>query len=399
VDTVTVSSGPARVLWVQLIVLLVAGALGMAALSLALPILPLTVAATTRDPVSAGLVTGVTAAFTIALELLSPGLLQRFRVRPLLVVAMLIQLVAMAGFAALRTLPAMLVCGALTGAGFGLLVTVAVAAIGALVPAGRSGEAIGYFGLSASAPTILGPPLALVLLEARGAGAVFLVGALLCAAGALATAFLRVGAPGPGPGAAAAGGAGVVAAMGGRGVLRVWLAFACTTVTYGAAVSFTPLLLGTTGPGSASVFLLVFGVTRMLGRVAAGRAVDRLGERRLALPSLAAGALALVLLQVHAAPATVVSAAFYGAAFGVVQTGAFVGMLRGAGRARSAGVSGSWSMAVDAGIGAGALAMGPVGAAVGLAHAFWLLPALFALAFVLRLRPSESDARAGRFLG
>jgi predicted MFS family arabinose efflux permease len=378
-----VSSGPPRVLSAQLLLLLLAGALGMAALSLALPILPLTVAATTHDRATAGLVTGIVAAFTIALELLSPGLLHRFRVRPLLVAAMLLQLVAMAGFAGLRTLPAMLVCGAVTGAGFGLVVTVTVAAVGALVPPGRSGEAIGYFGLCASAPSILGPPLALLLLDARGAGAVFQAGALTCAAAALTAALPRVALPRQG--ASAAGGGGVLAAMGSHGVLRVWLAFACTTLTYGAAVSFTPLLLGTSGPGSAPVFLLVFGVTRMLGRVAAGRAVDRVGERRLALPSLAAGALALVLLQLHAAPATVVSGAVSGAAFGVVQTATFVGMLRGAGRGRSAGVSGIWSMAVDAGIGGGALGMGPIGAAIGLTRAFWLLPALFALAFVLRL--------------
>ncbi|HYW25752.1 MAG TPA: MFS transporter [Terriglobales bacterium] len=382
------SSGPARMLSAQLLVLLLAGALGMAALSLALPVLPLTVAATTHDPASSGLVTGVTAAFTIVLELLSPGLLHRFRVRPLLLAAMLVQLIAMAGFAGIRTLPAMLVCGALTGAGFGLVVTATVAAVGALVPPGRAGEAIGYFGLCASVPTILGPPLALLLLDARGAGAVFLAGAVTCAAGAISVVLQPAAPPAPAAsptGAAGAGGAGVLAAVGSRGVPRVWLAFACTTLTYGAAVSFTPVVLGTSGPGSAPVFLFVFGVTRMLARVAAGRAVDRIGERPLVLPSLAAGAVALALLQVHAAPAAVVSAACYGAAFGVVQTGAFVGMLRWAGPGRSAGVSGIWNMAVDAGIGGGALAMGPVGAAVGFSRAFWLLPALFALAFVLRL--------------
>ena len=382
-----VSPGPLRLLSARLVLLLIAGALGMTAWSLALPVLPLTVAAATHETATAGLVTGVVAAFTIALELLSPGLLRRFRERPLLAAAVLLQLVAMVSFAELPTFPAMLACGALTGAGFGLFVTVAVAAIGALVPAGRSGEAIGYFGLCASVPTILGPPLALLLLDARGAGAVFLAGAAACAAAAVACAFVRVALPGSG--APAPGGGGVLAAVTSGGVPRIWLAFTCTTLTYGAAVSFTPLMLGTSGPGSASVFLLIFGVARMLGRVAAGRAADRVGERRLALPSLAVGALALVLLQLQLAPATAVSAAVAGAAFGVVQTAAFVGMLRGAGRGRSAGVSGMWGVAVDAGIGGGALGMGAVAAAIGLARAFWLLPALFALAFVVRLPRPE----------
>lgn len=72
----------------------------------------------------------------------------------------------------------------------------------------------------------------------------------------------------------------------------------------------------------------------MLGRLAAWESAGWSG------PAWPAGALALVLLQLRVAPATVVAAACYGAAFGVVQTGAFVGILRGAGHGRSAGVSG-----------------------------------------------------------
>jgi len=383
-----VSSGSSRVLSAPLLLLLLAGGLGMAALCLALPILPLTVAATAHDRASTGIVTAVTAAFTILLELLSPGLLGRFRARTLLLAAMLLQLVAMLGFAELRALPAMLTGGALAGAGFGLAVTVTVAAVGAMVPPDRSGVAIGYFGLCASVPAILGPPVALLLLDARGAGAVFLLGALTCAASIAIIALLPPVAVRP----AAAVGGGVLAAMANRGVLRVLFAFGCTTLTYGAALSFTPFLLGTTGLGSAPVFLLVFGATRMLGRVAAGPAVDRVGERRLVVPSLAVGAAALVPLQLHSAPAVLASAAVAGAAFGVVQTAAFVGMLQEAGPERGPAISGIWSMAVDAGIGAGALGMGIVGAAIGFGSAFWLLPALFALGLVLRLAGATRQA-------
>jgi predicted MFS family arabinose efflux permease len=374
----------------QFLVLMLAGAVGTAAFGMALPVLPLTVTATTRDPATAGLVTGVVSAFTILLELLSPGFLHRLRIRDLLVAASLVQLVAMAGFAVLRTLPAMLACGALMGAGFGVLVTAVAVAVAALAPPGRTGEAIGYFGLGVAAPTIVGPPLALALLDASGAGAVFAAGVAACAATAVTGAVLRV--PSSRPGAVAPARGGVLAAAGSPGVLPVLLALFCTTLTYGAVVSFTPLLLGTSGPGSAAVLLPVFAGARMLGRVAAGRAVDRAGERRLALPSLAAGAAALALLQLRAAPAEIVAAAVSGAAFGVVQTASFAGMLRLAGAERSAGVSGIWSMAIDAGIGGGALVMGPAGAAIGLGRAFWLLPALFALGFLLRL-PAPGGCR------
>jgi predicted MFS family arabinose efflux permease len=382
-----VISAPPRVLSAQFFLLMLAGAVGTAAFGMALPVLPLTVTAMTHQPAAAGLVTGTVSAFTIATELLSPSFFHRFSMRDLLVGSALVQFVAMAGFAAVPPLPAMLVCGALMGAGFGVFVTVLAAAAASLAPPGRTGEAIGYFGVGVAVPTIAGPPLALALYDARGAGAVFAVGALVSLATAATSAPLRV--PAPRQSAPGSGRGDVLATVASPGVAPILLALCCVTLTYGALASYTPLLLGTSGPGSAAVFLPIFAGARMLGRAAAGRAVDRSGERRLALPSLAAGALALALLQVHVAPATAVAAAVAGAAFGIVQTAAFVGMLHAAGPERPAGVSGIWSMSIDAGIGGGALLMGPAGAAIGLSNAFWLLPALFALGFVLRLSGSR----------
>jgi predicted MFS family arabinose efflux permease len=374
--------GPRRLLTIELALLLATGSLGMTSLNLILPVLPLTVTRTVREPAAAGIVTAVVALCTIALELHAANLLRRFRHRTLLLAALAVQVAAMAGFAWLPFLPAMLVCGALTGAGFGLVATVTANAIGSLAPQGRQGEAIGWFGLSASAPSIFAPPLALLLLDVSGAGAVFLAGALACTLGAMMATRLR----GPAvPPRTFTRGTGVLATLGSRGLLLVWLSFVCAAMTYGAAVSFTPFLLGTSGAGSAPVFLLVFGLARAVTRALSGRVVDRTGDRRLVLPAAAVGALALALLPLHVTPLTVMSAAIYGAAFGVVQTGAFIGMLRAAGPSRSANVSGIWNMAVDVGFGTGTLLLAPVGAAIGFTRMFWLLPALFAVAFVLRL--------------
>jgi hypothetical protein len=89
---------------------------------------------------------------------------------------------------------------------------------------------------------------------------------------------------------------------------------------------------------------------------------------------------------------TLTAAALFGAAFGVVQTGAFVGMLRAAGAARAANVSGIWNVAVDVGFG-GTLLLAPVAATVGFARMFWLLPVLFGLALALRLAAPRGTVR------
>src|SRR5581483_9126844 len=107
-------AAPQRLLSARLVTFLATGAMGMTSLNLALPILPLTITQTTHDRAAAGIVTAVISACTIVLEVASPGLMRRFQARRLLLGALLLQMVAMAGFAEFRALPAMLVCGAVT---------------------------------------------------------------------------------------------------------------------------------------------------------------------------------------------------------------------------------------------------------------------------------------------
>jgi predicted MFS family arabinose efflux permease len=116
-----------------------------------------------------------------------------------------------------------------------------------------------------------------------------------------------------------------------------------------------------------------------------GHLIDRLGDWRLVWPSLLLGALGLALLPFRQPALTLLAALLYGVAFGVVQTGALVGMLRSTEPSRAGIVSGLWNMAVDAGLGAGALALAPLAAWLGYQAMFWTLPALILAALALRL--------------
>ena len=383
----TFGPGPGFGSW-AFALLLIAAALGMTTLNLALPILPITVTTATGNASIAGTVTAAVALFTVVAELRTAGWMARFGPITVLRVALVVEMVAMAGFAEFQTLPAMLVFGGLVGAGFGTVATVTAATVGSFVPTARQGEAIGYYGLAASFPGIVAPPAAVVLLSTYGAQAVFWLGALACLAAIVIAVRLRLP---TGAGLRQPPGRMLDAVTDGRALL-IWLAFVLTTITYGAVVSFSLLLLGARGLGSAPVFLLVFGITRAATRVLSGRVIDRRGDSWLTWVSLAAMAVGLLLLPFRVPLLTMAGAILYGAGFGVIQTGTFVAMMGRVDRSRAGHVSGLWNMAVDAGFGLGTLVLAPVAARVGYVAMFWILPALVVVSVGLRLVESRMAA-------
>jgi len=366
--------------------------MGLATLNLALPVLPIAVERMTGRTGATGIVTAGVALFTVVFELVAARLVGRLRPSLLLIGAVGLEMVAMAGFATVQSLPAMLLFGCLVGAGFGTVATVSAALIGALAPPGRQGEAIGYYGLAASAPAIIGPPGALLLLSTHGLPAVFWSGTAACTLAAIAAAWVRPAGETPAGRPAAA----PPRPPWSRRLVLVWTSFVCVTFTYGAVLSFSPFVLPTFGPGSAAVFLFVFSVTRAVARVGSGRAFDGLADHRLVLPGLAAGAAGLTLLALRSPALTVLAALLYGTAFGTVQTGTFVGMLRSTAGAEPSLVGGLWNVAVDAGIGLGALTLAPVAAVVGFPRMFWMLPVLLAVSFAIRLAALRAGGAVAR---
>ena len=350
--------------------------------------LPLTVATATGNASLAGVVTATVAVLTVILELQAPHLLRHLRPVRLLVAGLLVEMVAMAGFAEFRSLPAMLVLGGLVGAGFGTVATVSTIMVSDLAAPGRRGEAIGYYGLAASLPSVVGPPAGLLLLNALGLSAVFWAGSATSLVGILLASWLRA----PRQAAVVQPTGGLVATLMTPRLLLVWASFVCVTFTFGGIVSFSPFLLPVAGLGSAPTFLLVVGLTRAGARMLSGRVIDRLGDWRPVWPLLLLGALGLALLPLRQPAVTVLGALLFGASLGVVQTGAFIGMLRSTDPSRAGMVGGLWNMAVDVGFATSALVLAPLAAWIGYAAMFWTLPALFLAA--LAARTAERRLRA-----
>jgi MFS transporter, DHA1 family, inner membrane transport protein len=172
------------------------------------------------------------------------------------------------------------------GALHGLFIGVAFAVAGALVPAERTGRAIGIVLGGIAVSTALGVPLGTLVGQAMGWRAGF-VGVAVLGLGAL-IALLRVV-----PAVAATGGGGAsvqvryafaprVLAVLGTGLLLLGGQYAALTY-------ITPFLQERTGvpSGAVSAFLLAYGVATAVGVFAGGWAADRSATRTLVLGNVA----------------------------------------------------------------------------------------------------------------
>jgi MFS family permease len=378
--------------WVRdLRVLLAALFLLFANVTLLVPVLPV-IADEAAGATGAG---AVTAAFffpAVAAQLRAPLVLHRFRATWVL-----------AGSLALVGLPCalyawrpdsfvlLLAATAVRGVGFGLATVASGTLVADRAPAVRRGLAVGYAGLAAGIPPVFAPACGVWLLEQSGEQTVF------AAAGVLATGAALVSLALTQRPTADAARPRLARALLEPALRRPLLWFGLASVTRGAVISFVPLTLAASGLRSAGTFLLVFGTSAYVSRWASGRLADRVGPRRLVVPSITLALAGLILLALDQASATVVpAAALFGLGLGALMTGSQLVMLAAAHDGRFAVPTAAWNVALDCGFGLGGLLLGIVAAMTGYGAAFWLLPAVMVAALALahrdgaasRLRPA-----------
>ncbi len=321
----------------------------------------------------AGLLTALFSGTTVATELSMPWLLARVPGKRVLVGALaLMTLGSFASLPVVHSATGLLVLAPLRGVGFGAtVVTIAVLAA-ELAPAARRAESLGYLGLASSIPNVIGPSLGLIL-----AG---VLGVEQCVPAR------QSGHPGGrGAGArhpAAAGRAGGRPASDpAHGLPRQltvpFLALTLLATSYGGIVSYGALVLPSAGLASATLFFLVYGGARGLGRWLGGVSCPRFGVRNVTLAglALAPGALLLLVLGVHDASPPL-AGLVYGAGSGLAQSAILVGMLD---RANSADVrlgSTMWNLALDLGVSLGGAGLALVAAGFGIDAVLWALPVL-----------------------
>jgi MFS family permease len=344
----------------------------------------------------AGLVTGMLLLGTVAAELAAPLLMKRYGYRPVLAAgAVLLGIPALALLSG-GPLVITVMVSVVRGLGFGLSGVVAGALTAVLLPPARRGEGLGLSGVVDGVPGVIALPAGLWLAGHYGYAVVVGMAAAIALVPLAAVPWLPGVADRRATGAVADVGpsAGLLAGLRQGRQLRPALIFAASTVAGGVVVSFLPLAAGVSG-NLAAVGLLAQALTATISPWWAGRHGDRHGHARLLVPGLAIASLGMGAMIWLTSPAAVIAAmCLFGTGFGIIQNATLALMID---RMPASGIgtaSALWSLAYDAGYGAGPAVFGLLVTHTGYPAGFALTGVLMLAALPAARREHSADAVA-----
>jgi MFS family permease len=163
-------------------------------------------------------------------------------------------------------------------------------------------------------------------------------------------------------------------------VLALSVSMALIAFGYGSLTSFSAMFADELGITPRSLFLTAMASTILLGRVAVGRFLDRIGHRQALLPCLAATAVGMTLVALAQGKVMfIVAALVFGAGFGLVYPAYTAYIMKRIPSWRRGAAFGAMLAAFDTGVGSGSTVMGGLIHQLGFRPAFGIAAALAAL--------------------
>lgn len=301
-----------------------------------------------------GFIIGVFAATALAFRPLVGGWADRWNRRGLILGGALLMFLSSLLYTLTHSTPSLLAVRALHGAGFALFSTALATLVADILPQGRRGEGMGYYGMAVNLAMVVGPALGVALYQALGFTILFLCGAGVALLSLLASSGLREPhREGPSGGAAPS-----------LTLLEPSALFPATimglfALTYGSLVSFLPIYAMSRGVTNPGLFFSTFAVVLILSRSPAGWLSDRYGRASTILPGLALTSGALGLLSWATSwPHFLLAAALYGLAFAAVQPSLMALAVDRVSPLKRGAAMGTFSASMDLGIGGGSFLWG-----------------------------------------
>jgi MFS family permease len=273
------------------------------------------------DSAVAGIVTGVFVVGALASRLVAGRMLGLLSYRRTLVIGLLIALLSSLFYPLAPTVELFICVRAVHGFGFGIIVSATSTITASIVPAKLIGRGMGYFQLSATLATAIGPFVAILLSEIGNYLLIFLICSGLLAVTLALVPLLRL--------QPIVLGAEERAGLRGLSlksiielpVLPVSTLAALMYLSYASVVAFLALFTREMGlAGAASWFFLVYAAVILLSRPFVGRLFDWRGLLPIVFPALLVLAFGFVLLsQAHGLVLLIVAGAVIGLGQGAIQ--------------------------------------------------------------------------------
>ena len=280
------------------------------------------------------------------------------------------------------------------GVGWGLSSTASGTIASDIIPAKRSGEGMGYYGLSGNLALALGPTLGLFLVTVLPFQQLFLICSLLGILAMGMATLIRYRKVEKDP----------VAALTAKrfdiyevSALQPSLLIFFISVTFGGIATFLPLYTAEKGVSGIQWYFLLYALALMVTRLFSGRLYDRKGHRAIFVPSTLLIMTGMLLLAWMPGEAVLyIAAVLYGMGFGSVQPALQAWSIEKTAPHRKAMANATYFSFFDLGVGIGAIVFGQIGYLFGyrsiyVTAAFSILISIIVYLWIVR---SEDKLRA-----
>jgi len=315
---------------------------------------------------------------------LTGAIADRIGRRRTLIISSSVIMLCSIGYGITNRYPLMLALVVVHGVFWSGLLSASAAYLTSLVPERRRAEGISYWGLSSIAAIAVAPPIAFWIMQHGGwAWICVSSGTLNLLMGIIAYAM-------PGDAGHRQATVPLEPAQKPRStytpiiewrVLALSLTLFLYSFGYGAITSFSAMYADAIGVHPKSIYLTMLAIVILLTRPLSGTLADRIGYRRVFLPSLVLIAFGLTLLAAGATRASLVaSAVVFGVGFGTAYPVFVAYVMRDVSPARRGAAFGAILAAFDTGIGTGSTTVGWLIQRFGFSTAFAVAAMLSAIA-------------------
>lgn len=322
-----------------------------------LPTLPLYAQTIGGNETVAGTIVGV---FTLSAVLVRPwfgNLLDRRGRKVILIIGAGIFLVSALAYNLAFSIITLLALRVVHGIGWGASTTATATMASDVIPAVRRAEGMGYYGIAATLAMALGPALGLYLVKYSSYSVLFTGAAILATLGLAGSFFINYEIPRKNRDEARIQHVkGVILE---KTAIPPALVLFFITLTYGGIVSFLPSYADYRGVENIGLFFTVYALVLLLSRPIIGKLADRYGVRKFLVPGILLIALALLLLvKASSLPMFLLVGVVYGLGFGTVQPILNALVISLSPPERRGAANATFAVAMDLGIGVGAVALG-----------------------------------------